>query len=79
VLKALALGARAVLIGRSYLWGLAVEGEAGVVRVLELLRSELGVAMALSGCRRLGDAGPALLFPATSARIERPAFGPRPP
>ena len=49
VLKALALGARAVLIGRAYLWGLAVEGEAGVRHVLELLRAELELAMALSG------------------------------
>lgn len=49
VLKALALGARAVLIGRPYLWGLAADGEAGVRRVLELLRAELELAMALSG------------------------------
>lgn len=50
VLKALALGARAVLIGRPYLWALAVEGEAGVRRILGLLREELRLAMALSGC-----------------------------
>jgi 4-hydroxymandelate oxidase len=50
VLKALALGADAVLIGRPYLWGLAVAGEDGVVRVLEMLRSELELAMALTGC-----------------------------
>ena len=49
VLKALALGARAVLIGRPYLWGLAADGEAGVRRVLDLLRAELELAMALSG------------------------------
>ncbi|MGH7568874.1 MAG: alpha-hydroxy acid oxidase [Gemmatimonadales bacterium] len=49
VLKALALGARAVLIGRAYLWGLAVAGEAGVRRVLALLRHELELAMALAG------------------------------
>ncbi|WP_394829366.1 alpha-hydroxy acid oxidase [Pendulispora albinea] len=49
VLKALALGARAVLVGRPLLWGLAVDGEAGVRRVLELLRDELALAMALSG------------------------------
>lgn len=49
VLKALALGARAVLIGRPYLWGLAVDGEAGVRRVLELLRGELDLSLALSG------------------------------
>jgi 4-hydroxymandelate oxidase len=50
VLKALAFGARAVLIGRPVLWGLAVDGEAGVSRVLSLLRDELDLAMALAGC-----------------------------
>jgi 4-hydroxymandelate oxidase len=49
VLKALALGARAVCIGRPYLWGLAVGGEAGVRDVLRILREELSLAMALSG------------------------------
>lgn len=49
VLKALALGARAVLLGRSILWGLAVNGQEGVRHVLELLRAELELAMALSG------------------------------
>ncbi len=53
VLKALALGARAVLLGRPVLWGLAVDGEAGVADVLGLLRAELDEAMALSGCRDL--------------------------
>jgi isopentenyl diphosphate isomerase/L-lactate dehydrogenase-like FMN-dependent dehydrogenase len=49
ILKALALGARAVLIGRPVLWGLAVNGAEGVYQVLELLRHELELAMALSG------------------------------
>lgn len=49
VLKALAMGAGAVLIGRPYLWGLAVGGEAGVSHVLELLRAELSLSMALAG------------------------------
>jgi 4-hydroxymandelate oxidase len=49
VLKALALGARAVLLGRPVLWGLAVNGQEGVRHVLDLLRAELGLAMALSG------------------------------
>jgi isopentenyl diphosphate isomerase/L-lactate dehydrogenase-like FMN-dependent dehydrogenase len=49
VLKALALGALAVLIGRPYVWGLAVDGEAGVRHVLELLRNEIVLAMALLG------------------------------
>ena len=50
VIKALALGARAVLVGRPVLWGLAVGGQAGVGRVLEILRGELDHAMALCGC-----------------------------
>jgi 4-hydroxymandelate oxidase len=49
VLKALALGARAVCIGRPYLWALAAAGEDGVRDVLRLLRDELSLAMALSG------------------------------
>jgi 4-hydroxymandelate oxidase len=53
VLKALAYGARAVLVGRPILWGLVVGGEAGVKSVLEMLRQELDLAMALSGCPSL--------------------------
>jgi 4-hydroxymandelate oxidase len=49
VLTALALGAKAVFIGRPYLWGLAADGERGVRDVVELLRGELELAMALSG------------------------------
>jgi 4-hydroxymandelate oxidase len=49
ILKALALGARAVLIGRPYLWALAVDGEAGVTHMLDLLRDELDLDMALAG------------------------------
>lgn len=50
VFKALALGARAVLIGRPVLWGLAVGGAGGVSRVLHILRSEFESAMAMAGC-----------------------------
>ncbi|HZC29808.1 MAG TPA: alpha-hydroxy acid oxidase [Gaiellaceae bacterium] len=50
VLKALALGARGVLIGRAMVWGLAVDGEAGVAHVLELLRAEVELGLALLGC-----------------------------
>ncbi len=49
ILKALALGARAVLVGRPVLWGLAVNGADGAYHVLEMLRKELELAMALSG------------------------------
>jgi 4-hydroxymandelate oxidase len=49
VLKAMALGANAVLVGRPYLYGLAVAGADGVARVVEILRTELMMAMALTG------------------------------
>jgi 4-hydroxymandelate oxidase len=55
VVKALAFGARAVLVGRPILWGLAVAGEQGVRQVLEILRRELDVAMALAGCRSVDE------------------------
>ena len=61
VLKAMALGASAVLVGRPAVWGLANAGAAGVAHVLRLLRDELEIAMALTGCATLADATPALL------------------
>ncbi len=62
VLKAIALGADAVLIGRPYVYGLANAGAVGVAHVLRLLRDELEMAMALSGCRTLAQVSPALIF-----------------
>ncbi len=64
VLKALALGARGVLIGRPVLWGLAAEGQAGVAKVLSMLREELDLAMALCGCPSLADIHRDLVRPA---------------
>ena len=61
VLKALALGARAVLVGRPYAWGLGAAGEAGVYRVLELLRDELENAMISCGCSSISDISTELL------------------
>jgi 4-hydroxymandelate oxidase len=55
VLAALALGADLVAVGRPVLWGLAVDGAAGVQRILEIVRDELSLAMALAGCRTLAD------------------------
>ena len=55
VVKALALGANAVLVGRPALWGLAVGGAEGVERVLTLLRDELQLALALCGCAAPGE------------------------
>ena len=51
VLRALALGARAVLVGRAVVWGLAVDGEPGAAAVLRLLREEVALGLALLGCR----------------------------
>ena len=61
VLKAIALGANAVMLGRPALHGLANAGALGVAHVLRLLRDELEVAMALCGCRTLADVTPGLL------------------
>jgi len=54
VLKALALGATAVQVGRPVLWGLAVDGQGGVERALGILRQEFDLAMALAGCASVG-------------------------
>lgn len=62
VLKALALGARAVLIGRPYAYALATSGALGVAHVLRLLRDELAIAMALTGCQTLRDIHRGLLI-----------------
>jgi 4-hydroxymandelate oxidase len=62
ILKAIALGASAVLIGRPFIYGLATAGALGVAHVLRLLRDELEVAMALTGCRTLEDITPAVLI-----------------
>lgn len=61
ILKAIALGATAVLVGRPVVHGLACGGAVGVAHMLRLLRDELEIAMALTGCRTLADAGPGLL------------------
>jgi 4-hydroxymandelate oxidase len=55
VLKAVALGARAAMVGRPVLWGLAVGGADGVRHVLDLIRTEFDVAMAIAGCRSVSD------------------------
>ncbi len=61
VIKALARGADAVLLGRPVLWGLALGGQRGVAKVFALLERELDVAMALCGCARLDDIDASLL------------------
>lgn len=57
VLKAIALGAAAVMVGRPAVWGLSAQGEDGVAGVLGILRAEVGNAMALTGCRTLAEVG----------------------
>lgn len=61
VLKALALGANAVMIGRPIVYGLAVNGAMGVAHVLRLLRDEFEIAMALTGCRSVDEIGAHLI------------------
>ena len=61
IVKALALGARAVCIGRPYLWGLGAFGQAGVERVLEILRGETRAAMQQLGAPTLGDLRPSMV------------------
>lgn len=63
VLRALALGASAVLIGRPYVHALAAAGAPGVAHVLRLLRAELELAMALTGCRTVADVDATVLVP----------------
>jgi isopentenyl diphosphate isomerase/L-lactate dehydrogenase-like FMN-dependent dehydrogenase len=62
ILKALALGADAVLLGRPYLWGLALEGQAGVETVLRMMLAELDLTMVLSGLMKLDGVDRAVLF-----------------
>ena len=61
VFKCLALGAKAVLIGRPILWGLGMDGEAGVNKVLNILKEELDLAMALSGCPSINNINNSLI------------------
>ena len=61
VLKALALGADGVMLGRSVLYGLGAGGEAGVAHALGLLRVEMERVLTLLGCRSLGELGPHLI------------------
>ncbi len=57
IMRALALGARACLIGRAYVYGLGAGGEAGVAKAIEILKKELDVTMALTGVNRIADIG----------------------
>jgi len=61
IVKALALGAKAVLVGRAPLWGLGSFGQPGVERVLEMLAAEFKLSLALAGCKNLGELNPRLV------------------
>lgn len=61
VLCALALGAKAILLGRPYVWALAVNGEKGVIHALQMLRDEFDTAMALNGCSSVGQIDASLI------------------
>lgn len=66
-LKALALGADAVCLGRPYVWGLALDGQAGVEAVLKMVLAELDLTMALCGLTRPEEIGPGLLVASPSS------------
>src|SRR5690606_6741769 len=55
IVRALALGARACLIGRAYVWGLGAGGQAGVAKAIDILQKELSVTMALTGAAKIAD------------------------
>jgi isopentenyl diphosphate isomerase/L-lactate dehydrogenase-like FMN-dependent dehydrogenase len=61
VIKALALGAKAVLVGRAYMWGLAAADQAGAARALEILRHEIDIALTLLGRPTLADLDPSVV------------------
>lgn len=64
VIKAVALGASAVLLGRPFMWGLAVGGEDGVRQVIRAILAELDLTLGLAGHRSFETVGPHILEPA---------------
>jgi L-lactate dehydrogenase (cytochrome) len=70
MMRALALGARACLIGRAYIYGLGAGGRAGVSKAIDILKNELSVTMALTGTKRIADIGPRVLV---GGKAKRPA------
>ena len=75
IIKALALGASLCLIARPHLFGLAVAGEAGVARVLDILRREIDRSMGLLGVNRIADLGPEYLMRREITWCSTPAHG----
>jgi L-lactate dehydrogenase (cytochrome) len=68
IVRALALGARSCIVGRSYIYGLGAGGQAGVARAIEILQKELDVTMALCGVNKVADVGPQVLVETDSQR-----------
>ena len=73
IVKALALGAKGVLVGRATLYGVAAAGEAGAARALEILRVEVDRVLALLGCRNIGELGPRHLASVDSLGVHLPS------
>jgi L-lactate dehydrogenase (cytochrome) len=69
VVKALCLGARAVLVGRAYAWGLGAAGGPGVDRAIEILRADIDRTMHLLGCPSVAQLDPSYLEPGRSVRL----------
>ena len=63
IVKAIAMGASAVMVGRAPLWGVAAAGETGVSRALEILREEIDRVLGQVGCSSLEDLNANFLFP----------------
>ena len=61
VLRALALGARGVLLGRAYIYGLGAAGEAGVTRAIDIIRNELDIAMGLTATTSVRHVDPSII------------------
>jgi len=70
--RALALGARGCMIGRSYVWGLGAYGQAGVAKTIDIIRQELSVTMALTGVSSIAEIGPNVLVDPPFTQQQRP-------
>jgi L-lactate dehydrogenase (cytochrome) len=73
IMRALALGARACLIGRSYIYGLGAGGRAGVAKAIDILEKELSVTMALTGVNSIADIDGRVLEGGVAKKNRKPA------
>jgi L-lactate dehydrogenase (cytochrome) len=72
MMRALALGARACLVGRAYIYGLGAGGKAGVAKAIDILRKEFDVAMALTGTNRISEISPEVIVGAQQTKKATP-------